>query len=72
MAPNEIDPKNESKSDNTIPKWISKEYFVGICADSVKNFSKIMKIKAVPGSAIGENYASIILRVLIDCELTGE
>lgn len=71
MAPNET----ESESNNvniSVPKWISEEYFVGICTDSIKNFGKITKITAEAGSAIGENYASIILRVLIECELTGE
>lgn len=65
-------PELHSKNvDSKIPTWISNEYFESICAESVKNFSKITKITAEPGSAVGENYASIILRVLIECELQG-
>lgn len=69
MTPNESIPETEPES--IIPKWVSDEYFSSICANSVENFSKITKITAEPGSAVGENYASIILRVLIECELKG-
>ncbi|KAL5274239.1 hypothetical protein ACFFRR_000789 [Megaselia abdita] len=72
MAPNESVPKTEPDSNkvNAIsPKWVSEEYFESICSESIKNFSKINKITSEPGSSVGENYASIILRILIECEL---
>uniref|UniRef100_T1GKA5 Uncharacterized protein n=1 Tax=Megaselia scalaris TaxID=36166 RepID=T1GKA5_MEGSC len=58
-----------NSSVNEIPDWVTQEIFESICTKEVPNFSKITKFTAEPGIGAGENYASIILRVLIECEL---
>lgn len=71
MAPNESAVNQEQTEDSKVPKWVTQEYFENICSREIEDFSKISKFVAEPGSGAGENYASIILRVLIECELKG-
>ncbi|XP_062125235.1 uncharacterized protein LOC133838226 [Drosophila sulfurigaster albostrigata] len=49
--------------------WVQKELFVDLLKETVKGFSKIKSFKTNSGSAIGENYATIMVRVNIVVEL---
>ncbi|KAL5274236.1 hypothetical protein ACFFRR_000786 [Megaselia abdita] len=51
------------------PSWVTQEYFKSIVANEIENFSKITKFSVESGSPPGENYASIMLRILIEAEL---
>uniref|UniRef100_W8BPP5 CHK kinase-like domain-containing protein n=2 Tax=Ceratitis capitata TaxID=7213 RepID=W8BPP5_CERCA len=52
------------------PKWLTAELFEKFLIESIPNYRKIKNFEAKPGLAAGENYATIMLRVLIDVELT--
>ncbi|KAH8311355.1 hypothetical protein KR044_005912, partial [Drosophila immigrans] len=54
---------------NKVTDWVQKELFVDLLKDTVKGFSKIKSFTTNSGSAIGENYATIMLRVNIEVEL---
>ncbi|XP_017855887.1 PREDICTED: uncharacterized protein LOC108608821 [Drosophila arizonae] len=63
---------SESKPDppaSNVPDWVQPELFVDVLKETVEGFSKIKNFKANSGSAAGENYATIMLRVNIDVEL---
>ncbi|XP_023178814.2 uncharacterized protein LOC111604822 [Drosophila hydei] len=62
----------ESKPEPTgsnVPDWVQAELFEDVLKESVNGFSKIKSFKAISGSAAGENYATIMLRVNITVEL---
>ncbi|XP_062123816.1 uncharacterized protein LOC133837156 [Drosophila sulfurigaster albostrigata] len=52
-----------------VPDWVKAEIFTDVLKESVAGFSKIKSFKATGGSAAGENYATIMLRVNIEVEL---
>lgn len=52
-----------------IPTWVKPEYFENIAVEEIEDFSKITSFKAEPGSAPGENYASVMLRIQMEVEL---
>ncbi|KAL5285033.1 hypothetical protein ACFFRR_007021 [Megaselia abdita] len=52
-----------------LPPWVKQEYFENIAAEEFENLSKVTKFTAESGSAPGENYASVILRIIMECEL---
>ncbi|XP_060648425.1 uncharacterized protein LOC132786055 [Drosophila nasuta] len=56
-------------SDSKVPDWVQAEIFTDVLKESVDGFSKIKSFKAAGGSAAGENYATIMLRVNIEVEL---
>lgn len=65
----------ESKPEPTgsnVPDWVQAELFEDVLKESVNGFSKIKSFKAISGSAAGENYATIMLRVNITVELEGK
>lgn len=62
-------PEDISNNNSNIPSWVSQEYFEDIAASEFKNFSKITKFTVESGAPPGENYASIMLRILIEVEL---
>ncbi|XP_058982500.1 uncharacterized protein LOC131804121 [Musca domestica] len=71
MAPNSND--NEIINPNEylkIPEWINETYFVPILEKDVDNFKEVSKFTAVAATAPGENYTSIMVRVVIDVILT--
>lgn len=73
MAPNSND--NEIINPNEylkIPEWINEAYFVPILEKDVDNFKEVSKFTAVAATAPGENYTSIMVRVVIDVILTGK
>jgi len=55
-----------------VPDWVQAELFIDVLKESVKGFSKIKSFKASSGSAAGENYATIMLRVNIEVVLDGK
>ncbi|EDV93520.1 uncharacterized protein LOC122322511 [Drosophila grimshawi] len=62
----------EAKTDQTaskVPDWVQADLFVDVLKESVKGFSKIKSFKAAGGTAAGENYATVMLRVSIEVEL---
>lgn len=54
------------------PEWINEAQFVEILKQTVPQFSKIQSFSAKPALGAGENYATLMLRVSIQAELTGE
>lgn len=60
---------SEANVVNNIPSWVTQEYFEDIVKSEFENFSKITKFTVESGAPPGENYASIMLRVLIEVEL---
>eukprot|EP00099_Drosophila_melanogaster_P023580 NP_651385.3 uncharacterized protein Dmel_CG10562 [Drosophila melanogaster] len=52
-----------------IPDWVTAEIFEDLLKANVDGYSKIKNFKADIGSAAGENYATIMLRVKIEVEL---
>ncbi|XP_017007948.3 uncharacterized protein [Drosophila takahashii] len=52
-----------------IPDWITADLFEDILKANVEGYSKVKSFKADIGSAAGENYATIMLRVNIEVEL---
>ncbi|KAH8359883.1 hypothetical protein KR093_009297 [Drosophila rubida] len=52
-----------------VPDWVTAEMFTDVLKESVEGFSKIKSFKAESGSAAGENYVTIMLRVNIEVEL---
>ncbi|KAH8311356.1 hypothetical protein KR044_005911, partial [Drosophila immigrans] len=63
--------KSESNyaTPNNVPDWVRAELFIDVLKESVKGFAKIKSFRVKNGSAAGENYATIMLRVFIDVEL---
>ncbi|KAI8045110.1 hypothetical protein M5D96_001288 [Drosophila gunungcola] len=49
-----------------IPKWVNEDYFLPILAKDVKNFDKIVNFTPIAATAPGENYTSIMIRVIVD------
>ncbi|KAH8417043.1 hypothetical protein KR222_001855 [Zaprionus bogoriensis] len=62
-APVEVDSR-------VVPAWLNETQFVEILRESVPKFAKIRSFKAKPGLNAGENYATLMLRVSIEVELT--
>ncbi|EDX14417.1 uncharacterized protein LOC6729606 [Drosophila simulans] len=52
-----------------IPDWVTAELFEDVLKSSVDGYSKVRNFKAEMGSAAGDNYATIMLRVNIEVEL---
>ncbi|XP_017123772.1 uncharacterized protein LOC108143753 [Drosophila elegans] len=52
-----------------IPDWVTAELFEDVLKANVEGYSKVNNFKADIGSAAGENYATIMLRVNIEVEL---
>ncbi|KAH8362813.1 hypothetical protein KR084_001278 [Drosophila pseudotakahashii] len=49
-----------------IPEWINEDYFRPILEKDVTNFDKIVNFTPIAATAPGENYTSIMVRVVID------
>ncbi|XP_064535660.1 uncharacterized protein LOC135426488 [Drosophila montana] len=52
-----------------IPKWINEEYFRPILEKDVNDFVTIKNFTPIAATQPGENYTSIMVRVVIDIEL---
>lgn len=55
-----------------VPNWIIESQFVKILRENVPKFAKIRSFNVKPGLGSGENYSTLMLRVSIEAELTGE
>jgi len=53
------------------PEWLNQTQFEELLAAHVDQFSKIVGFQVKPAMAPGENYATLMLRISIDVELTG-
>uniref|UniRef100_A0A0K8U7Q6 CHK kinase-like domain-containing protein n=1 Tax=Bactrocera latifrons TaxID=174628 RepID=A0A0K8U7Q6_BACLA len=53
-----------------IPKWLTAELFENVLIESIPKFRKITHFEAKPALAAGENYATVMLRIHVDIELT--
>ncbi|XP_017111274.1 uncharacterized protein LOC108135162 [Drosophila elegans] len=49
-----------------IPKWVNEDYFLPILEKDVENFDKIVTLTPIAATAPGENYTSIMIRVIVD------
>ncbi|XP_067646954.1 uncharacterized protein [Eurosta solidaginis] len=52
-----------------IPSWINAKYFEKILHKDNVNFNKILKVTPIPATPPGENYTSLMLRIIMDIEL---
>ncbi|XP_017052331.1 uncharacterized protein LOC108095674 [Drosophila ficusphila] len=52
-----------------IPDWVTADLFEDLLKANVEGYSKVKNFKAVIGSAAGENYATVMLRVKVEVEL---
>jgi len=57
---------------NLGPEWLHETQFEELLTANVAQFSKIVGFRVKPAMAPGENYATLMLRISIDVELTGE
>lgn len=51
------------------PAWVKQEYFENVAVQEIENFSKITSFNVESGSAPGENYATVMLRIQMKIEL---
>ncbi|XP_060648427.1 uncharacterized protein LOC132786057 [Drosophila nasuta] len=56
-------------SKTIIPDWVKPDIFIDVLNEFVEGFVRIKNLKADSGSAPGENYATLMLRVNIQVEL---
>lgn len=72
MAPNVTSSTVTNPNEHLlIPDWITEDYFVPILEKDVPNFNKICSFKRIAATQAGENYTSIMVRVLMDIQLKG-
>lgn len=62
----------EVDQSHLLPKWLNETQFEELLAANVPQFSKIVGFRVKPAMAPGENYATLMLRISIDVELTGK
>ncbi|XP_017062102.1 uncharacterized protein LOC108102015 [Drosophila ficusphila] len=64
--------KSEPEIDqsNLVPQWLNETQFIELLAANVADFSKIVNFRIKPAMSPGENYATLMLRISIDVELT--
>lgn len=60
---------DDGNSNSSVPSWITQEYFENIISDEIGKFSRITKFKPESGCAPGDNYASVMIRIVIEVEL---
>eukprot|EP00099_Drosophila_melanogaster_P022588 NP_650103.1 uncharacterized protein Dmel_CG6830 [Drosophila melanogaster] len=63
-------PEPEVDHSDLVPKWLNQTQFEELLAADVDQFSKIVGFRVKPAMAPGENYATLMLRISIDVELT--
>uniref|UniRef100_A0A0A1XJI5 Hemoglobin subunit alpha-A n=2 Tax=Zeugodacus cucurbitae TaxID=28588 RepID=A0A0A1XJI5_ZEUCU len=52
------------------PKWLTAELFEKVLSEFIPKYRKITHFEAKPALAAGENYATVMLRIQIDVELS--
>ncbi|KAH8232280.1 hypothetical protein KR032_003284, partial [Drosophila birchii] len=60
----------EIDQSHLLPKWLNETQFEELLAANVAQFSKITDFRMKAAMAPGENYATLMLRISIDVELT--
>ncbi|KAH8267615.1 hypothetical protein KR018_005525 [Drosophila ironensis] len=67
MSPNSNSEKPVNPNEYLhIPKWVNEEYFLPILEKDVDQFDKIVNFTPIAATAPGENYTSIMIRVIVD------
>ncbi|KAH8247204.1 hypothetical protein KR038_000045 [Drosophila bunnanda] len=67
MSPNNSSEKPVNPNEYLhIPKWVNEDYFLPILEKDVPNFDKIVNFFPIAATAPGENYTSIMIRVVVD------
>uniref|UniRef100_A0A0A1XHZ2 Protein SEY1 n=1 Tax=Zeugodacus cucurbitae TaxID=28588 RepID=A0A0A1XHZ2_ZEUCU len=70
MTPNTTSAPDVNPNENLhIPNWVNQDYFLPIIKNDVEDFRKIISFKSYAATAPGENYCSVMLRVIIELEL---
>ncbi|XP_034117796.1 uncharacterized protein LOC117576831 isoform X1 [Drosophila albomicans] len=68
---NKIQNQYQKNSDSQlVPDWIHKSQFIEILKENVPEFARIENFLVKPALSAGENYSSLMLRVIIDIKLT--
>ncbi|XP_013107734.2 uncharacterized protein LOC106087289 [Stomoxys calcitrans] len=66
-------PTQETVTDKfNYPNWVNESYFEDIIREEFGNYQRISKFIVGPATSAGDNYASIMLKIDIDVELTDE
>lgn len=64
--------KHANPNENlVIPEWINEQYFEPIIAKDVEDFVCIKSFTPIAATQPGENYSSIMVRVIVDIEVKG-
>lgn len=64
--------KHANPNENlAIPEWINEQYFEPIIAKDVEDFVCIKSFTPIAATQPGENYSSIMVRVIVDIEVKG-
>ena len=72
MAPSNTSNSLVNPNENLhIPPWVCEDYFVPILEKDVPNFAKVCSFKPIAATLPGENYTSIMVRVVMDIQLKG-
>ncbi|XP_032309817.1 uncharacterized protein LOC6499419 [Drosophila ananassae] len=70
VSPPQTDPSSAIVDSKLVPKWLNETQFAELLSANVAEFSKITGFRVNPAMAPGENYATLMLRISIDVELT--
>ncbi|XP_064535670.1 uncharacterized protein LOC135426495 isoform X2 [Drosophila montana] len=54
-----------------LPEWLKAELFEQLLKDTFQSFKAIKSFKAMPGTKPGDNYATVMLRIELEVELSG-
>ncbi|XP_034484889.1 uncharacterized protein LOC117789849 [Drosophila innubila] len=72
MPPNNSNESRKLENPNeflVIPKWINEDYFRPIIEKDVKDFRSIKNFTPIAATQPGDNYTSVMVRVIVDIEL---
>ncbi|KAH8417167.1 hypothetical protein KR222_005492 [Zaprionus bogoriensis] len=72
MAPNNKADTDHPENPNkylTIPTWVNEDYFRPIIEKDVADFVSIKKFTPIAATQPGENYTSVMVRVIVDIEV---
>lgn len=72
VSPPQTDPSPAIVDSKLVPKWLNETQFAELLSENVAEFSKTIGFRVKPAMAPGENYATLMLRISIDIELTGK
>uniref|UniRef100_A0A1I8PNS0 CHK kinase-like domain-containing protein n=1 Tax=Stomoxys calcitrans TaxID=35570 RepID=A0A1I8PNS0_STOCA len=59
----------EAPAPPALPAWIEPSVFESVIRDKFPDFKQIKDFKAIPALGAGENYATVMLRLIIEVEL---